>query len=155
MGSSVLLGDALATLRREVAAGPPPFHPSLLPCNVSYYKNMHPNTYICVTHRSPPPPPSPVPGIHASGERLPLSAVHHGHWHEALSASDPLSLITDKQAVQKAQKSSVMSGVTYIQSCRDLQLPPEGAHSPQSIRDFSISQYYLYLIVFSMHRRTY
>lgn len=73
-----------------------------------FLKKKH--LFLCHTQQPQPP----IPGIHAAGERLPLSAVHHGHWHEALSASDPLSLITDKHAVQKAQKSCVMSAVTYI-----------------------------------------
>lgn len=60
------------------------------------------------------PPRSLVPGIHAAGEKQQLCAVHHGHWHAGLSASDPLSLITDEHSIQRAQKSSMISGVTYI-----------------------------------------
>lgn len=85
----------------------PPIHPSIHPQHkhVSY-------TSVGVTHISSPnpSPPPQVIGIHASGS---VQCIM-GHWHVALSASDPLSLIADKHGVQKAQKSCVMSGVTYI-----------------------------------------
>lgn len=53
--------------------------------------------FICLCYSDPS-----IFGVNTAGERLPLSAVHHGHWHEAVPASDPLSLITDKYAVHKA-----------------------------------------------------
>lgn len=65
---------------------------------------------LCPTQQQPPTNSC----IYASGERLPLSAARHEHWHEAPSDSDPLSHITQKYAAQRAQKSSVMSTVTYI-----------------------------------------
>lgn len=65
---------------------------------------VHLSTYIssCVTHSSTTTT-TPIPAIHyASSRRLPLSAARPERWHEALSASDPLSHITQKHAVQKS-----------------------------------------------------
>ena len=107
MVSSVLLRDTLATLWSDTSRSRTISLPSILP------QHKH-ASYISVgvTHISSPnpSPPPQVTGIHASGS---VQCIM-GHWHVALSAPDPLSLIADKHGVQKAQKSCVMSGVTYI-----------------------------------------